>query len=73
MKKVIKVGDLVKWRCLCPAFIAEGIVRKIGVSTFGSCRETRSLQIEVLGESRKHFPNRKTTTISEFSVLEDKK
>lgn len=72
--KDIKIGDLVKWKCKpfgCKSFIAEGVVRGIGESTFGSVSTETSVKIEPLGEYRKFYPKRKTTTIA-MKNMDDK-
>lgn len=69
MSKKVKVGDVVKWHCKSNGwFMAKGVVKKIGQSTFGSVRKTVALQIEPIGEYCKRFPNRRTTTISILNI-----
>lgn len=76
MKKYVKVGEFVKWECSPfgqPSFIAEGVVREIGKSTFGSKRKGIAVKIEPLGKYRERYPKRKTTTIASYNLFRNVK
>ncbi len=72
MKKEIKIGDIVKWRCSPfgrKSFVTDGVVIEITSSTFGSIFIIKAVKIKVNKKYRKVFPNRKSTTIAVHNLI----
>jgi len=68
----IGIGDIVQWKCspyFGKPFIAQGIVQKIAVSTFGAKKRGMSVKVAPMGEYCRVFPMRSTTTISADNII----
>jgi len=78
MKNKFKIGDIVSWKCHAyedgtygSYFIATGVIKKFGKSSFGGIRKlTPSVTIVPFDKYTKMFPKRKTTTIALYNIID---